>query len=125
VNSYIKGTIFQGFLGALSHNKIIYEALKDAYEIDGERLIKEYHLLTANMYSIIYNNQYDFAYKLYNEVEGTEMAYTIDDQYKIVLIHYWKLQIIPRDIYLEKETTPIQNASIQNNQIINIIDVNQ
>jgi hypothetical protein len=77
------------------------------------------------MYSIIYNNQYDFAYKLYNEVEGTEMAYTIDDRYRIILIHYWKLQIIPRNIYLEKETTPIQNAFIQNNQIINIIDINQ
>ena len=126
VNSYIKGTIFQGFLGALPRNKIIYEALKDAYEIDGERLIKEYHLLTANIYSIIYNNQYDFAFKLYNEVEGTDMAYTVDDQYRIILIHYWKLQIIPRDIYLEVEppTMTMQNV-LQINKGINIIDVKQ
>jgi len=98
VNSYIKGTIFQGFIGALPRNKIIYEALKDAYEIDGERLIKEYHLLTANMYNIIYNHKYDFDYKLYNEVEGTEMAYTLDDTHNIILIHYWKVQIIPQNV---------------------------
>ena len=125
VNSYIKGTIFQGFLGALPGNKIIYEALKDAYEIDGERLIKEYHLLTATMYSIIYNNKYDCAYKLYNEVEGSEMAYTVDDQHKIILIHYWKVQIIPQNMHVEIETKPIQQVTIQNNQVINIIDVKQ
>jgi len=125
VNSYIKGTIFQGFLGALPRNKIIYEALKDAYEIDGERLIKEYHLLTANMYSIIYNNKYEFAYKLYNEVEGTEMAYTVDDLHRIVLIHYWKVQIIPQHMNVEIETKPIHQVTIQDNKVINIKDVKQ
>ena len=124
VNSYIKGTIFQGFLGSLPRNKIIYEALKDAYEIDGERLIKEYHLLTANMYSIIYNNKYEFAYKLYNEVEGTEMAYTVDDRHRIVLIHYWKVQIIPQHMHVV-ETKPIHQVALQDNKVINIKDVKQ
>ena len=44
VNSYIKGTIFQGFLGALSHNKIIYEAMggkgDDDYDKD-TKIIKK------------------------------------------------------------------------------------
>jgi hypothetical protein len=50
------------------------------------------------MYNIIYNNKYEFSYKLYTEVEGTEMAYTLDDTHNIILIHYWKVQIIPQNV---------------------------
>ena len=53
------------------------------------------------------------------------MAYTVDDQHKIILIHYWKVQIIPQNMHVEIETKPIQQVTIQNNQVINIIDVKQ
>jgi len=99
VNSYIKGTIFQGFIGCAPRNQIIYEALKDAYYIDIDKLTKEYHLLTANMYTIINNGTFDFKYKLYRELESDgEKAITVDDieniQHKI-LTHYWKFKVVP------------------------------
>jgi mannosyltransferase OCH1-like enzyme len=32
VNSYLKGTVFQGFIGCVPKNKIMYEALKDMFD---------------------------------------------------------------------------------------------
>jgi len=109
VNSYIKGTIFQGFLGATPRNKIIYEALKDAYYINVGELTKHYHLLTANMYTIIYNNHYDFEYKLYRELESDEeKAATVNENDEVILIHYWKTKIVPlnhnNNMHLMKNT---------------------
>lgn len=96
VKSYIEGTIFQGFIGCVPKNKIIHDALKDAYEIDIDYLTERYHLLTANMYSIINNNQYNFEYKLYKELESDgEKAKTVDDEGHVILTHYWKDKIIP------------------------------
>lgn len=96
VKSYIEGTIFQGFIGCLPKNKIIHDALKDAYEIDIDYLTKRYHLLTANMYSIINDHPYEFEYKLYKELESDgEKAKTVDDEGQVILTHYWKDKIIP------------------------------
>lgn len=98
VKSYIEGTIFQGFIGCSPRNPIIYEALKDAYLIDIENLTNHYHLLTANLYSIIKDGNYNFKYKLYKELESDdEKAITIDDNGEKILVHYWKDKIIPKN----------------------------
>ena len=95
VKSYIEGTVFQGFIGCTAKHPIIYEALKDVYSINIEELIKQYHLLTANMYSIIKNGNYD-CYKLYKELENDgEKATTVNDENTTILIHYWKSKTIP------------------------------
>ncbi len=99
VNSYIQGTIFQGFIGCSPKNPILYEALKDAYNINVEYLTNHYHLLTANLYNIIKNGDYQMDYKLYKELESDgEKAVTVDDNGEPILIHYWKDKIIPKKI---------------------------
>lgn len=99
VNSYIKGTVFQGFIGCNAKNPIIYESLKDVYHINMNELKMNYHLLTKNMYFIIKNGNYDFKYKLYNELESDkEKAITINDENEYILIHYWNTKKIPEII---------------------------
>ena len=101
VNSYLKGTIFQGFIGCVPNNKIIYEALKDIYEIHNDELMKNYYIITANLFKIIYTNMYDFDYKLYYEQESDhEKAVTVNDDGVVILIHYWKDKAIPEIIDL-------------------------
>jgi hypothetical protein len=96
VKSYIEGTIFQGFIGCSPKNPILYAALKDAYCIDIENLTKNYHLLTANMFTIIHCDSFDFEYKLYEELESDgEKAVTIDDNREPILTHYWRDKVIP------------------------------
>jgi len=97
VNSYLKGTIFQGFIGCSPKNKIIYEALKDIYNIENEVLMKNYYVITGNLFKIVYTNFYDFKYKLYYELESDdEKAQTVNDDGIIILTHYWKDKIIPK-----------------------------
>lgn len=99
VKSYIEGTVFQGFIGCTPKNQIIYEALKDAYNIDIDYLTKNYHLLTANMYKIIKDGKFQFKYKLYKELESDgEKAKTVNDFAEIILTHYWKTKIVPNNL---------------------------
>ena len=101
VNSYLKGTIFQGFIGCVQNNKIIYEALKDIYEIHNDELMKNYYIITANLFKIIYTNMYDFDFKLYYEQESDhEKAVTVNDDGVVILTHYWKDKAIPEIIDL-------------------------
>lgn len=101
VNSYLTGTIFQGFIGCVPNNKIIYEALKDIYNIDNDDLMRNYYLITANLFKIVYTNFYDFEYKLYYEEESDhEKAKTVNDECVVILTHYWKDKSIPQTIDL-------------------------
>lgn len=96
VKSLVSNTIFQGFIGSVPRNKIIYEALKDVYNIDINYLTNNYHLLTANMYTIINEGIFDFKYKLYTENGNDgEKVNTENDDNKIILIHYWRNKNIP------------------------------
>jgi mannosyltransferase OCH1-like enzyme len=98
VNSYIEGTIFQGFIGCSPRNPIIYEALNDIYTIDVENLTKNYHLVTANLYTIIKEGVFDFENKLFRELESDgEKAVTVNDFGEPILIHYWKHKVIPKN----------------------------
>lgn len=109
VNSYIEKTVFQGFIGAVPRNQIMYEALKDAYQIDMAALQKDYHLLCANMYKFVYGDKHGdklgdnygklnhpFKYKLYNELNGDSgIGPTKNDEGDIILLHHWGSKIIP------------------------------
>jgi hypothetical protein len=101
VNSYLKGKVFQGFIGCVPKNKIMYEALKDIYEINNDELMKNYYIITANMFKIVYTNFYDFDFKLYYEQESDhEKAVTVNDEGVVILTHYWKDKAIPEIIDL-------------------------
>ena len=56
ISSVFPNTIFQGFIGSIPKNIIIYKALGDAYNINIQQLSKNYHLFCFNLYDIIKNN---------------------------------------------------------------------
>ena len=116
VKSYIEGTVFQGFIGCSPKSPIMHEALKDAYSIDIENLTNNYHLLTANMYSIIQNGNFDFEYKLYMELESDgEKAITVNDNGEPILTHYWRDKVIPGKPKVETgglPTYPVFNITL-------------
>lgn len=111
VNSYLEGTVFQGFLGAMPRNQIIYKALKDVYEMNNDYLTEHYYVLTSNMYLFVHNNLYDFEYKLYRELKSDqEKAYTINDENEIILVHYWKDKVIPNIFDMKKPDEIRENS---------------
>jgi len=96
-SSYCPGCIFQGFLGTTKNNKIVYEALKDAYILDVDILNNDYLLICRNLFNIINSKQWDMNIKLYSEVYGNDkFALTIDENNrKVVLAHYQSTKIVP------------------------------
>jgi mannosyltransferase OCH1-like enzyme len=107
VNSiYEPNSIFQGFIGATPYHPVIYKALKHVYEIDTRELINDYHVLCRKLYEIVLNEYQEIEnqgkenkMKLYQEIYGTNTeAYIINDENKIILIHYYRTKIIPNNL---------------------------
>jgi len=102
ISSYCPGCIFQGLLGTTPKNKLIYEALKDAYNIDINKLNNDYLLLCRNLYNIIHNNNWEINIKLCNEIYGSEkVALTVDktQNNKVILAHYFVDKKIPNEFF--------------------------
>ena len=120
VKSYIPNTVFQGFLGAVPKNRIIYEALKDAYQVNMEQLYQYYHLLCANMYKIIYADNFEFPYTLYTEGNGDSgVAATTNEEGKVILLHHWRTKRIPLPSSSQPLPSPSQTL-LQNTVFINL-----
>lgn len=97
-SSYLPGSVFQGFIGCIPGNIVIYEALSDLYSISNENLIKDFHILCKNMYQFanLYSNV--CFVKLYQEQPVKNNCYNIvdsDDKDRLVLIHYSETKTIP------------------------------
>lgn len=99
------GTIFQGFIGAVPNNEIMYKALLDVYNINIDDLDGDYLVLTRNLHKIIYQGKsnyeenYDFKIKLFEERwgEGEAVAEIYDTNTKeTVLKHFCISKIIPK-----------------------------
>jgi mannosyltransferase OCH1-like enzyme len=69
----IEKSIFNGFICAAPNNIIIYQALKDIYHIDNEKLNKDYFLICKNLYNII-----DSYNKIFEEVMGSQRKNELD-----------------------------------------------
>jgi mannosyltransferase OCH1-like enzyme len=100
VNSnYFPKTIFQGFIGCVPGNIILYEALKDLYFIDNRELLANFHVLCKNLYSFVNNHENDCRIKLYEEIYGNSKdAHVVDaddENNKLVVVHYHIDKIIP------------------------------
>jgi hypothetical protein len=98
---YAPGCIFQGFLGATPKNQIIYEALKDVYNIDIKKLNNDYLLLCRNLFNIL-KKQWDYKIKIYKEIYGSEsVAITVDDKNNnnLILAHYFKSKTVPYEYF--------------------------
>jgi hypothetical protein len=98
VNStYFPGVVFQGFIGCVPRNDVVFSALKDVYFTDNRELVETFHLLCKNLYGFV-NAQSGSRIKMFEEVYGNETdAHVVDkDSGKLILIHYHINKIIPR-----------------------------
>ena len=60
--------VFNGFIGSSPNNEIIKKALYDAYKINPNSLINNYHLLCYNLYSFIRSESIHYKIKLLAEI---------------------------------------------------------
>ena len=89
--------IFQGLLASTAKNEIIYKSLVDAYNIDLNKLAKQYHLLCFNMHKIIHEfDSIKYNYKLYTDKPYDKLSYGIYDNTELIAIHYYTTKIIPQ-----------------------------
>ena len=89
-------SIYQGFIGSTPNNKIIYEALKDIYNISMEAL-QDYFIIVKHLYHIVQQYKHLYNTKLYPEKWTTKPhktkngkyceSVTFDDEITL-LIHY-------------------------------------
>ena len=99
VISIMPNSLFNGVIGTSPKNPIIYSCLKNAYEIiDMSIFHGRYHLLCEYLYDTVMNNTYDFKIKLFKEINCNGYAKTLNDDDKIIFIHYHKYKIIPKNI---------------------------
>lgn len=105
-SSYAKKTIFQGFIGATPYHPVIYSALKHVYNIDKRELIMDYHILCRKLFDIVLNKYeennnrlIENKMRLYQEIYGTDTeAYVINEERNIIMIHYYKIKVIPNNL---------------------------
>ena len=88
--------IFQGLIGANPNNQIIYEALKDIYNIDNQLLIADYLIICKNLYNIL-NKKWNYKIKIYKEIYGSnKVAITVDNNdNSLIIAHYFDSKIVP------------------------------
>jgi len=105
VNSgYFPGTVFQGFLGAVPQHPLIYMALKVLYYCPIENLRGEFHLLCKNLYQFIQQHRTPQTL-LFEEIYGNEdEAHVVNEDKKLVLIHYHIKKIIPQGTKVPLQT---------------------
>ncbi len=99
-SSAIPNSIFQGFIGTIPKNPIMYYALKQAYETPIENLKKDYHIYCKQLYKILENEfqKPDFQniqlfYEKVNDMNNG--IYDIHDSVKILLKHYAATKVVP------------------------------
>jgi hypothetical protein len=98
VQSLVPNCIFQGFIGSVPKNNIIYKALQDAYNISPEDLKKDYLLLTKHMFDIIKKEEDKYTIKLFNEkwLNNGQISETYDQNTdEVVLKHYPGSGVVP------------------------------
>lgn len=91
-------SVFQGLIGAVPKNEIIYKALDNIYNIDIKALSQNYFLIVQNLYTIVHEKTYDFKIKLYEEhvVGKNKYATTVDpDNGEVILTHYFASKTVP------------------------------
>jgi len=97
-SSSLPGSIFQGIIGSVPKNPIVYKALKHLYDLDPECLDSDYHFIVKTLYNILNETGIEYDYKFYQELRTTTGDKIIDDDDSILFIHYWNTKVIPNDV---------------------------
>jgi hypothetical protein len=100
VKSFIEGSMANGFIACAPGNKILLEALRDAYDTSDATLLADYHLLCRNFYTIV-NKHVDSGVKFLQEIEERDWIRfstmrMFDASGQVALIHYFGDKIVPR-----------------------------
>jgi hypothetical protein len=112
---YCRGCIFQGLIGAKPKNLIIYEALKDIYNINIITLNNDYLLICKNLFNIL-KKKWNYKIKIYNEIYGSnKVAITIDEYNKIIISHYFVSKIVPPEYF---KIEHLKNDNVKNSSKI-------
>jgi mannosyltransferase OCH1-like enzyme len=92
--------IFQGLIGANPNNQIIYEALKDIYNIDNQLLIEDYLIICKNLYNIL-KQKWNYKIKIYKEIYGSnKVAITVDNNdNSLIIAHYFHSKVVPPEYF--------------------------
>ena len=89
--------MFQGFIGCTAKNKIMYEALMDAYHTEPFKLVENYFLFCENIYTFIQEDK-NYRTKIFyeRELENRKVAETYDKETgEVILKHYFVDKVIP------------------------------
>ena len=95
VNSCYPASIFNGFIASSPSHPIIYQALKDMYNINTKSLDLDYHKPGKFLYNLINNNKYDNIY-LYNEYMNNGIGFSYNEDRMCIIKHYPIKKIIPK-----------------------------
>ena len=96
VNStYVKESIFQGMMGALPKNEIVYKALQDIYFIPNSLIDNDYHIICKKLYTIVMSEKFSFSWHLYKEGIWNDYTAKMLDGDKLICLHYYKYKQIP------------------------------
>jgi len=89
-SSFVRDSIFQGFIGCVPKSPIIYESLRDAYNTSPADLANNYFLLTQNMHQIISDLKEGQKVTLLHESGyDNETTKVSDDLGNILLLHFY------------------------------------
>ena len=103
--------IFQGLIGANPNNQIIYEALKDIYNIDNQLLIADYLIICKNLYNIL-KKKWNYKIKIYKEIYGSnKVAITVDNNdNSLIIAHYFDSKIVPPQYFNKNHLINTQSS---------------
>ena len=93
-----KKLLFNGFIVARPGCSVLYDALKNIYEMDDELLKSDYHLICKNLFSFV-NECKGISVKIYKEERSSEFlpgVRTYSGEKVLIVIHYCYLKKVPR-----------------------------
>ena len=64
VKSWKKGLMFQGFIGCVPKNIILYRSLKDMYNMDLSIINHNYFIIVEMLWWVIHTSKFDFSFKI-------------------------------------------------------------
>ncbi len=89
-SSIVRGTIFQGILGAEPENPLIKKSLQFFFEQDISALDSNYHLLCKNLFKDYEENPEKEGYHLLRETPDFEGDRTFAPSGELAFRHYWR-----------------------------------